>query len=157
MNKQDIKELNIIWDIECQNHDYSKLATPETVLFNKKFTLEYHPLNTLNSEDGWPDLVAEMGERMINLINFVKAGHKVIPPQFVRIPELFLHDIDTGFCKIGIYTIPGLCIADGCHRVSLAKSIGLSKIPILIYDFDQDMEWMLMRYSAIKGVYKKLK
>lgn len=142
--------LKIEWETDLEKMDFSKLRTPHDILSDKKFKIEYHQLSELNSDSRWPNLVTEMDEAMINLIDFIKAGNKVIPPQIIRVPKIY-HEITLDRLYRG-FTKEGLDVADGCHRISLAKNLGHIQIPCLVYDFQEEFRCLLMHWVCINGL-----
>lgn len=128
-------KLIIEWDTDLQNMKFDALRSwqcspfPALGLIPKTYSLEddtdedradmgmekplFHPQD-------YEDLKA-----MFDLIDFVSKGEKIIPPVFVE-----FHLIDA-FTNRLISTSKS--IADGTHRVRLAKKLGYKEIPILVY------------------------
>lgn len=141
----------IKWEIEPDKMDFSKLRWFPEYLLAKPFKIEYvTPQKILNKL--YPDIFTNRDNEMNNLIDFVNLGEKVIPPAFVRIPKILIQRYEENNKTVEIYTKTGLQIHDGCHRISLAKGLGLTKIPILIFDYGEHCKFSINRWVAIEGV-----
>lgn len=151
MTKDDLNDLKIEWDLDFKNYQFEKLRGYPENLLHKTFSVEVHKLETLNKVL-YPNFLEHPDNEIINLIEFVRAGNKVIPPAFLRIPKILIGTRINGAEIFQIYTKPDLSVQDGCHRVSLAKNIGLDNIPILVYEFDEDFSYHLVNYIYRVGI-----
>jgi len=143
------KELTITWETDPKKMDFSKLRWFPDHVLPGTYIIEYLPVNSLNKT--YPDLVGEMGTPMLDLIDFVKTGAKIIPPAFIKIPEIVLDRRVVNNKIIVTTTKTGLQTHDGCHRLSLAKSIGLSVIPVIIFDYNERYKFIINRWVAVEG------
>jgi hypothetical protein len=142
--------MELKWETDKDKMDFSKLRWfPEELLF-KPFQIEYVPTANLLHKL-YPDLFNNRDNEMNNLIDFANTGVKIIPPSFIRMPKLLLSREKKNNIITETFTKQGLCIHDGCHRVSLAKGVGLTEIPILIFDFDADCNRSIMNWVAREG------
>jgi len=145
-----ITNSKIDWEIDRTKIDFSKLIDFPEYLQNKPFKIEYVPTeNSINKL--YNDSFTNRDEGMNNLIDFVNVGAKIIPPAFVRIPRILLSQKKEGNIITETFTKQGLCIQDGCHKIFLAKALGIKEIPILIFDFDKDSEFSIIRWVAMEG------
>jgi hypothetical protein len=141
--------MKIEWETDRNKMDFSKLRWFPEHLLNKPFKIEYSPINLLNKR--YPDLFVNRDIEMNNLIDFVNTGVKIIPPSFIRMPKILLSRQNENNMITEKFTKIGLQIHDGCHRISLAKALGITEIPILIFDYEDEFKHSINRWVVVEG------
>jgi len=148
--KTSLQTLKIEWETDRDKMDFLKLRWFPEELLSKPFQIEYVSTTNLMHKL-YPDLFNNRDNEMNNLIDFANTGAKIIPPSFIRMPKLLLSRKKENDIITENFTKQGLCIHDGCHRISLAKGVGLTEIPILIFDFNEDCKHSIMNWVAREG------
>lgn len=131
---EQLKNLKIDWETDLEKIDFTMLKTKAHCDINSS-TIEKINLE-LNSEYFCVDIHGFFDMGMFDLIDFIEAGNKIIPPLYCRHLQYNGENYST---KKMLETTgtncndPELCRHDGSHRLAISKYLGLKEIPIIVY------------------------
>lgn len=127
-------ELTLFWEIE--NIELTLLRNLESEFLNRPFEIEYLQIDHIFKRVPLFISNIEDDQTMLDLIDLVKNGTRIIPPIVIREYSL----IDDKWERLFNDNESGMFLNDGHHRMRLAHAMGLSEIPVLVFD----------NYSTIK-------
>lgn len=118
--KSKLPTLKIDWETDIEKIDFSKLYSFQSVKDINLTIIRIEMIPVERMDDNL--FYGEDAERMLNLIEFVDNGKKIIPP--LSCIDYTIKDGEKIICS-------DMHPADGLHRRKLASAIGLLKYPPL--------------------------
>lgn len=114
--------IDIIWetDIEKIKLEFPNLRS--NVEFNDSLEIKYLAKNEYNYYETNNGIFPFCDDSMIDLVDFIESGKKIIPPLISQEAEMNEWVIDN----------KQIIVRDGNHRLRLAREMGIEQIPFLI-------------------------
>lgn len=145
--KKRLDQLEINWETDVGKMEFDKLRAD----YNLKISysdLEISKIKVDYSDglnyDNFDDLLSFMWqppEVMLNLLEFIMSGKKVIPPMYVSNYEI----------KNGVkIKNTNLFLHDGNHRIRVAQYIGLLEIPIVINNWNASITFSISEITMTR-------
>ena len=120
-----LKTLHLEWETDVSKIDFSVLLNPPRIPALANFCIEWFDAQYLPGTSG-QELTGDLN-RFLGIYELIEKGVKIIPP----ISHRQINFVDGEF-QVSKVLCPS--IADGNHRVQLAKHLRFEKIPVLFIE-----------------------